>query len=272
MNGNAMMDADRFTPPLPPPGLVFPQTPQLYATVIMSTMVAAFVVYALLQWYKSRSPLAPLLLLGGALSYLNEPIVDVLGLCWHPRPGQWVALQTFGPAPLWGLGIYTVFYGGMTYLMLQQAQRGITRRQFWIGVLAFFIVDIACELPLIGMGLYHYYGEPPFNFFGLPAYWLFINTLGPLMTVALLLRARAYFGGWRMLLIALLPMTTDAAGSIASGWPIFSALNTPEATMALKVIAALSTVGIGWVIMDALSKLICSDGAYAQQQRSIQKG
>ncbi len=255
------MDAERFNLPTPPPGLVFPQTPQLYATVIMHAIVAAFVIYAIYQWYKSRSPLAPLLLLGGALCYLNEPIVDVLGLCWHPRPGQWVALETFGPAPLWGLGIYIVFYGGLTHVMLQQVQRGITRQQFWIGVLLFFMADVACELPLISTGLYSYYGEPPLNIAGLPAYWLFINTLGPLIDVALLLRARHFFSGWRMLLIPLLPMTTDAAGSIASGWPIFSALNTPHASMALKLLAALTTIGIGLLIMDALSKLICSDTA-----------
>ena len=253
------MDIERFDLPLPPPGLTFPQTPQLYVTIVIYVVVAGFAVHALYQWYRRHSPLAPLLLLGGALCYFNEPIVDVLGLCWHPRPGQWVALQTFGPAPLWGLGIYTIFYGGLAQLLLRQAERGITRRQFWIGVLAFFAVDLVCELPLIHLGLYQYYGAPPMDFMGLPQYWLFINTPGPLIDVAQLLRARRYFTGWRLLLIPLLPMTTDAMGSIAAGWPIFSALNTADASMGLKYAAAAITIALGLIIFDAVSRLICTE-------------
>lgn len=251
------MNPDHFDLPSPPPGLQFPQTPQVYITVIMLTLAGAFVLYGLYQWYRSRSPLAPLLLLGGAVCYLNEPIVDVLGLCWHPRPGQWVALHTFGPVPLWGLGIYIIFFGGMTHVLLQQARRGITRKQFWIGVLAFFAADLACELPILHYGLYHYYGQPPFELMGLPLYWLFINTPGPLIDVALLLRAPQFFRGWRMLLIPLLPMTTDAIGSVGAGWPIFSALNTPDSTVALKTGAALLTAAIGLLLIDALSRVIC---------------
>ena len=252
------MTPEQFELPLPPQGMEFPIEPQLYATIAMGIVVAGFVLYALRDTIKHRSPLALMLLLGGAICYLNEPIVDVLGLVWHPRPNQWIALETFGPVPLWGLGIYIVFFGGMTLALYRQAQRGITRKAFWIGVLAFFIVDIAAELPLIHLGLYRYYGEPPYMFMGLPMYWLFINTPGPLIDVALLLRAPGFFKGWRMLLVPILPMTTDAMGSIASGWPIFSALNTPDASAATKWLAATLTIIIGLVLMEALSRLICA--------------
>lgn len=255
------MSVERFELPLPPSGLVFPQDAQLYATVGMWIVVGGFLIYGVIQTARMRSPLPLLLLLGGAISYLNEPIVDVLGLCWHPRPGQWVALQTFGPVPLWGLGIYIIFFGGMTQLLLSQAQRGISRRAFWTGVLAFFLVDMAAELPLIHLGFYHYYGEPPYSFMGLPLYWLFINTPGPLIDVALLLRAPAMFKGWRMLLVPLLPMTADAVGSMASGWPIFSALNTAAASTEVKWAAATLTIVLGLLLMDGLSRLICTPAA-----------
>ena len=128
-------------------------------------------------------------------------------------------------------------------------------------MLCFFLADVACELPIINAGLYTYYGEPPYLFMGLPMYWLFINTLGPLMAVALLLRAPQFFSGWRQVLIPLLPVTTDIAGSVSSGWPIMSALNAPGASTELKWAAATLTILLGLAIMDGLSRLICSEQA-----------
>lgn len=256
-----METTERFDLPLPPQGMVFPDTAQAYATAAVWGVAAVFIAVCLYQAWKTKSPLALLLLAGGAICYLSEPMVDVLALCWHPRPNQWVAVQTFGPVPLWGLGIYLIFFGAMPYLLLLAAQRGISRKAFWAGVLAFFVADIACELPIIHYGLYAYYGDPPYLFMGLPLYWLFINTIGPLLAVALLLRAPRFFSGWRQILILLLPMTTDIAGSVSSGWPIMSALNTPGASAELKWAAATLTTLIGLAIMDGLSRLICTEQA-----------
>lgn len=251
---------ETFNLATPPQGMVFPQTPQVIITAVMWAVVAVFVVICLHRAWKTRSLLALQLLVGGAICYLAEPMVDVLTAVWHPRPNQWVALETFGPVPLWGMGIYIVFFGAMTYLMLMAARQGISRRAFWIGVLAFFVADVACEWPIIHHGLYVYHGEPPYLLLGLPMYWLFINTLGPLIAVALLLRAPQFFSGWRQWLIPLLPMSTDIAGSVASGWPIMSALNTPGASTELKWAAATLTIFLGLVIMDGLSQLICDQG------------
>lgn len=254
------MNLTHFNLPPPPPGIVFPEVPQLYATTGMWIVVALVVGYAIYDTIRTRSPVAALLILGSALAYLNEPIVDVLGLVLHPRPGQWIALETFGPVPWWGLGIYIIYFGGLTLMKLRVAQNGLmTRRGFWLGTLTFFIVNIIAEVPLIQAGLYLYYGEPPFTVMGLPLYWLFINASGPLICVALLYRAPQFFRGWRVLLIGLLPMTTDAMGSIGAGWPIFTALNTPGASAELKIAAALLTVFIGLMLMDGLSRLICSE-------------
>ena len=261
------MDPNHFDLPAPAPGLVFPQAPQLYATSIMGALVGVIVLVLLVEAVRRRSLLPLLLLAGGAVCYLCEPIVDVLGLCWHPRPNQWVALHTFGPVPLWGLGIYIIFFGAMPYGLLRLAERGIPARAFWIGVAAFFVVDLLCELPLIRLGLYTYYGNPPFLFCGLPLYWLFINTPGPLITVALLLRARPYFAGWRLGLLPLLPMTTDVIGSTGAGWPIFSALNTPGASEALKWGAGALTIVIGLLVMEALGRAICVPATQAGRVR-----
>ena len=165
------MNSTHFNLPSAPHDLVFPYTPQLYATSAMWVVVALIVAYAFYDAYKNRSPVALLLIAGSAIAYLNEPIVDVLGLVLHPRPGQWVALETLGPVPWWGLAIYIIYFGGLTLAKLRVAQKGLmTRRGFWIGTFTFFIVNIIAELPLIQSGMYLYYNDPPFLFFGLPLY------------------------------------------------------------------------------------------------------
>jgi hypothetical protein len=87
--------------------------------------------YAVIEIVRRRSFTLALLLVGGAVSHLNEPIDDVLGLVWHPAVGQWTVLDTFARVPLWGLGIYIVFVGGMPYLILQKLRTGMTRRDLW---------------------------------------------------------------------------------------------------------------------------------------------
>ena len=264
------MNATHFNLPTAPHDLVFPYLPQLIATSVMWFVVFLVLCYALYDTWKTRSPVALLLIVGSAIAYLNEPFVDVMGLVLHPREGQWVVLETLGPVPWWGLAIYIIYFGGLTLGKLRIAQQGLmTRKGFWIGTCTFFVVNIVAELPLIQSGMYLYYNDPPFMFFGLPLYWLVINASGPLMCVALLLRAPQWFTGWRTGLIVLLPMTTDAMGSIGAGWPIFTALNTPDIAEWVKYAAALLTFGIGLALMDGLSRLICTERNESASDASV---
>ncbi len=152
---------------------------------------------------------------------------------------------------MWGLGIYIVFFGGMPYLILQALRRGMTRRQLWawVGVLA--VIDVAVELPVLASGIYSYYGDAPMKIAGFPAYWIVINPVGPLALAVLLLAAGDTFTGWRTLYLPFLPMMFDAAGSVAVGWPIFSALNA-HACAPLRWLAAALTIAIGLATLDLL--------------------
>jgi len=240
-----------FDLPVTPDGTQMPQSAQLAVTVAMAVLVAGFIVYAMREIARARSVTLALLLIGGAVSYFNEPIDDVLGLVWHPVVGQWTALDTFSRVPLWGLGIYIVFFGGMPYLILQNLRRGMTRRQLWgwVGVLA--VVDVAVELPVLASGIYSYYGDAPLQIGGFPVYWIVINAVGPLALAVLLLATGDTFTGWRALYLLFLPMMCDAAGSVAVGWPIFSALNA-QASTPVRWLAAALTIAIGLATLDLL--------------------
>lgn len=244
-----MLRAGTFDLPPHPDGMTFPETPQIVATSAMGVLVLAFVVYAVHEIVRHRSYLLALLLVGGGVSYLNEPIDDVVGCLYHPEEGQWTVLDTFAAVPLWGLGIYIVFFGGMPYLILKALERGVTRRQLWQWVGILFALDVAVEIPIIAADMYVYYADPPFQVAGFPLYWLFINIGGPFEVAVILFAARRLFAGWRAIYLVFLPMVCNAAGSIAVGWPIYSALNA-QASPGVKWAAGAVTIAIGYVLLD----------------------
>lgn len=247
--------ADGFVLPAPPQGLAYPQTAQLVATVLAGSAMTLVVLYALREWRRSRSPLMLTFLAGGAVCYLNEPIDDLLGLVWYPRPGQWTAFTTFSPVPWWGLFVYVVFFGAVPYLALNSMRsRGVTLRSTWTWFGAFFVLDALIEQPIIHSGLYVYYGDPPFLMLGFPLYWMFINAGGPMVEATLLLAAPRFFSGPRALLVIPLGMVTDIACSTSVGWPIFSALNA-QAPAPVKWGAAVLTMALGVALVQAIAVL-----------------
>ncbi len=243
--------AGQFDLPPTPGSTVMPPTAQLIVTALMVALVLGFVGYAAREIVVRRSATLGLLLIGGAISYFNEPIDDVLGLVWHPEVDQWTALDTFSRVPLWGLGIYIVFFGGLPYLILANLRRGMTRGQLWRWVGVLVVVDVAVELPVLAAGIYQYFGDPPMQIAGFPVFWIFINAVGPLALAVLLLTAGEVFTGWRMVYLLFLPMVCDAAGTVAVGWPIFSALHADVPTPVRWGAAALS-IAIGVAILDLL--------------------
>jgi len=164
-------------------------------------------------------------------------------------PGRSTCPDTFAKVPLWGLGIYIVFFGGMPYMILQALERGVTRRQLWQWVGILFVVDVAVEIPILARHMYVYYADPPFDVAGFPLYWLFINVGGPFEVAVLLYAARHLFTGWRAIYLVALPMVCNAASSIAVGWPIYSALNA-QAAEPVKWVAGAITIAIGYAVLD----------------------
>lgn len=263
-----MFHAEGFDLPEPPQGEVYPETAQVVATILAGSVLGLVVLYALWEWRRTRSPLMLGFLAGGAVCYVNEPIDDVLGLVWYPEENQWVVLDTFSPVPWWGLFVYMVFFGAGSYLAFRSMQRGgVTVKSIWTWFIAFFVLDFIIEQPIIHSELYHYYGDPPFEVFGFPLYWMFINTGGPMLEAVILLAASHYFQGPRVLLVVLLGMVTDIACSTAVGWPIFSALNA-DAASPVKYGAAILTMALGAVILQAIAMLAVRVSESQQQTAS----
>lgn len=240
---------------------------QRAVTAVLAVVVAILAIWALRTWITERDPLMFVLLAGGGLGVLNEPIVDLLGNVWFARPNQQVAVEWFGMAvPVWGVLAYVAYFGWMPYLLYRWARRGLTRAQFRKLVLVAFLVNLAIEIPILQTGLYVYFGYSPMQFAGLPTYWLLINAGGPVLCAVLLVHVRGVFSGPGLALLAVLPMTTDAAMSLAIGWPAFVGLHQGDGNPphAVAWVGCIGTIVLGTIILDQLGRALALPTAEAR--------
>ena len=252
------------------PDMVFPVVPQTVAELVLWLVTAGFTLYALREWKQTGSPLAIILMIGGAIALFNEPIDDVLGLVHHPRTNQNIVIDTIGPVPMWGLPTYILFFGGATYLLLKTLQTlKFSRKHFWYGIFATFILDLVIEIPLLHFDLYRYYsfGETPMTIAKFPLYWLLINTTGPILCAAILFAAPGFFKGWRALYVLFLPLVTDAGCSAAVGLPVYSVIHMENISEFTRLGGAILSCAIGLAILDASERWMSYETTLKLKQR-----
>ncbi|RSL58706.1 hypothetical protein CEP54_007610 [Fusarium duplospermum] len=135
-----------------------------------------------------RDPKALLFGIGGCLASAFKPIVDILGFCYFPRQGNWVAFESFGrPIPAFVLATYGWFVGGMGYWDWNVFQDQKTTAQD-IPVLWFkaFIINLVLEYPHLYYGIYTYYGYQPLVGGGFPLWFPAINATSPMVAGTIL--------------------------------------------------------------------------------------
>jgi hypothetical protein len=89
-----------------------------------------------------------------------------------------------------------------------------------------------------------------------------------LALAVLLLAAGDTFTGWRAVYLLFLPMVCDAAGSVAVGWPIFSALNA-QASAPVRWLAAALTITIGLAALDLLIVYAARTSAALEHTKTV---
>ena len=250
------------TVPFPPNTGSMDPTYQLIFTIVLCAVCAGFILFALNSLRKTGSPLALLMLAGGALCVFIEPIVDVMGLCWFWRDGNWSMIELFGrPIPVWMLPTYTFFVGGQTFYAYKRFDRGDSMKGVWALYAIYALVDVFLEEPPLHFGLYSYYGSAePLQPSMLPLWWPAVNAAMPMAAAALIYRLRPVLTGWKQLLvIPIIPMA-DGAANAAAGWPVWNALNSSESALVTNAAALLTVLLcclLNWIV--ALS--VASDSA-----------
>lgn len=231
--------------PLPqPPAGPMPEGWQVFYTVMLFVPLLGLGGYFIRLSLRDRDPIPVLCLAGGAVCTLFEPIVDILGLCWYPREGQWTLFETLGrPIPVGVLFGYMWAFGGLTAL----AHKVLTEKgtaALWKLYPLFIGVSIPFELVANHTGYYVYYGNQPLRILEWPAWWGPVNFGVPILAAILIARFRPWLTGWRILaVIAILPFA-DGAMNAGTAWPVWSALNAPDLPTAVVQAAGLLTVSL----------------------------
>ena len=211
---------------------------------------------------RKRDPLLLLFLAGGLVTCVFEPMIDILGMCYFPAKGQWTVFTIYDrPIPFFIPIVYAFFVGGLGYVCYRFFSRGVTVGRVWRLWTVLFLMTTLVETPGIVAGVYRYYGEQPFNFWGLPLWWSVVNAFIPLAAGAFVFYFKPWLTGWRIIgVIAIVPMT-DGFGYGGIAWPVFSALNSAHGYVATYPAAILMTGLVAfalWLICKLLGQMIKS--------------
>jgi hypothetical protein len=250
-----------------PVQMPMPQAAQLWMHILNWALVAVVLVLALNHWRKRGSAVGLWLVLGGALTTLNEPIVDVLGKCWFPAIGSQVLLKAWGVSiPSYMVAVYAWYVGGQAFLAYRLYETGISRRGLFRLYAAFAVVNLFLELPGLNlpMPMYSYYGNQPLLLFHFPLWWIFCNALMPMMIAGVAYAARQALRGARgALLVPLAWMTAGATNGLIAA-PVWLALNVEGSSLGLTHAAAAVSFGMGLMVCYGLGLAVAADAAPAR--------
>jgi hypothetical protein len=199
-------------------------------SVVFSVICTAILVGAF-AWAGMRAaqgdPLGIYMLLGGLLASLIEPMLDNTGLLWFAADNKLVVFEAYGRSiPLYVFAGYGFFFGAEAYVGYYALMKGKGRDFLWKLYAFAWVFDLVLESTGNWLGLYKYYGPQPFNAYGIPLWWMFINPILPIFAGSVFYALRNWLRGARALLaIPLLPMCYGGIYA-ATSWPIFVALNS----------------------------------------------
>ncbi|BAP95752.1 Uncharacterised protein [Mycobacteroides abscessus subsp. abscessus] len=225
------------------------------AEVIFFFVAGAAVVVFALPWairaaVRSRN-YVPLIVLGsGLLCSLLEPMLDLLGHL-HWAHNLVPAFTNFGitvPAliPL----CYVAFLGLESYFCYFVIRNGAHQNVFFMLLGLGIATDALMETIGINLGVYLYYGVQPFEFFGFPYWWGFING-GSFVTVGAVL---AYAvprlkGAQKLLLLLAAPFGMMVAYFGVGSVHILALNSTIPIWMRWVATAVMMAMMIGWMVI-----------------------
>ena len=247
--------------PQPPTHLAMPKTAELVFTVFIFIPLAVCLVIAIRQALRGQGgALLLCCIAGGAFAAFFEPIVDVLGMCYLKEKDAIGTFTVLGrTVPLYICFVYPWYVGGLGYLAYRLFARGVTVRDLYVLWALDCVVDIALETPGILAGTYLYYGNQPFDIWGFPLWWAFVNPVMPMLAGALIYKLKPHLGtGWRLLGIVPLIPAADGMANAAAAWPMWISLNQTDVSYVWTYLAALVTLGLSlfavWIISLAVAR------------------
>lgn len=234
------------------------QVPSLILLIVLATLVGISMLIALRIAVRRRTVLPMALMAGGLLAWLSEPIVDILGACWHPAIGQMTAFSFLErPMPVWLGFAYVWYFGAQTalawYLLDQGRLRG---RQLWGLWAAMVLSDVLLETVALRFDVWIYYGQQPLLFFKFPLWWAAPNSCAVILAAVLAHKLAPWLAGKWACAAILLPIGSYGFTSMAIGMPAFLAINTENVAPWLTQLAGIACFALDALLIALLVRLL----------------
>jgi hypothetical protein len=201
----------------------------------------AVIPWALYRLFKYKDDVPTLLIFGGLICSLIEPMLDHLGHLWYPTnlPGPaFIGFDLNIPALI--PPCYVFFIAMTGYWAYLKLKAGLDFKGVFVVWLLIASTDIIMEMPGTATQAYIYYGDVPFKILGFPITWGWLNGTSMLAVGFLLWLVEPHLQGIRRLF--LIPLVVIAMGATygITAWPYFWALNWEMSWIATRLLTLLS--------------------------------
>lgn len=228
--------------------------------IIMLIILAAFIAYAVIRYTRKKDSVALFMLGSGLVALFNEGNFDVLVHLTQPANALFPVYWNYGqPMPLGFdlgyLGVFTL----MSYAAYYFLKKNPTKKGFWRLWLGIALACLVIEIPGVAMGVYKYQGEQMLRIVGYPAYNLWINATGWLMTGLLIMVFEPILHGWKRLALSLIPCLAFAMAWGMCDIPIVCALNIAGMPVWGQWILMLISLGVALLVTNTLVSIFAKD-------------
>ncbi|VWX50179.1 hypothetical protein [Novosphingobium sp. 9U] len=191
-----------------------------------------------------------IVVVGGLITCLQEPLYDHLYGLWFFEQGQLGAFTTYGiHVPLWLPVIYIAYYGANTVWYWHRLESGWTIKN----MMAMFAVEVllaglAEEFYINAVGLYNYQDNQPFYILNYPIFVAIVNGVPPTLGAIIIFKLKPHLDGWKNLLLLFPVSWAFAANSFGSGFLYLSARHATPAVSQPVLYLAAATAAIGSIV------------------------
>lgn len=203
----------------------------------------AVIPWALYRWAKKNDDIPVMMIIGGFICSLLEPMLDILGHLWWPTnlPGPAFIGYDLN-VPLLIPPCYVFFIAMTGYWAYLKMKQGLDVKGVFVIWLLISMTDVIMEMPGTATGAYTYYGDASFKVLGFPLAWGWLNGTSMLMTGFTLWLIEPYLKGKNRLFIIGVPIFAMGAAYGMVAWPYFMSLNWPMPWIATRLLTLLSLV------------------------------
>lgn len=231
-----------------------------FFTIYCGTLLFAIaLVWAIWTGFRRRNWLPTLLLGGGLLCSLLEPMIDFVGHLRWANDLPIYAFTNFGiQVPLFIPFAYGTLIGLEAYFWSRLFRQGMTVRQVFLAFAVAGLSDAAMETPGLLLHVYEYYGVQPYRFLGFPYWWAFVNGAGFITIGFLVWYLEPKLKGWYRAGFLFVGPFGFMVAYWAVSWPHFLALNATLPT-AVKWIATTVTMIMCLIWIRAIASVVAVD-------------